>query len=144
MKIAKALKEKNILVREILELTHRINKYNAIIKGNTRPYNMDVEMKSLLDKKEQLVRLKAAITKANQPIQDKIYRLSEYKDFLKMLKDLNTLEGKNVHDYREVISEYESQIKETDKNNVIALYQKKVDELQEELDNFNHSTELEG
>ncbi len=42
---------------------------------------------------EELIVLKTAIHKANQPVYDKIFKLSEYKSMVKYLRSLNCTEG---------------------------------------------------
>jgi hypothetical protein len=95
--LAKALKEKKKLTQEISQLQKRLTNYNSVIKGNPRPFEMDSVDKELVAKTEELILLKSVITKANQPVQDKIYRMSELKGLIAFYKKYLLQKGSKLN-----------------------------------------------
>lgn len=143
MTIAKALKNKNLFVKEVKELQTKIQEFNSTVKGSDRPYDIEELYLMILKKTEELAALKTLITAANQPIQQKIYRLSELKGIAKMLQDLNVKKGSSLAGYREVSTiEYEAQITTKRKDELLAGIENEIETLQEELDIFNHTTSI--
>jgi ribosomal protein L29 len=86
MNVKKALKEKNRLVKEIQELYARLSQYNSVEVGNVRPYSPKDMLEQINEKSNELVELKTKIHKANTPVYDKIFRLSELKSTIARLK----------------------------------------------------------
>lgn len=144
MKLAKALKEKKRLASEIAHLKNKINTKNSFIKESNVKDKFDVNKlyEDLLNKIESLVNLKVAIYDANKEIQSKIYLMSEYKSLISFLNILNTNEGIVEKRFEQVALEYEVQIDEIEKDRLIKEYQTKVDLLQDEIDTYNHTTEI--
>lgn len=143
MNIKQALKKKNILVDQIKQEFNRANTYNSIDSQNTRPYSATDSLNNYFSLTEELITLKTAIHKANQPVYDKIFKLSEYKSVVKYLKALNCIEGKSNArwDSTEVkIMTVEIGIVERD--NLISNYEDKINAIQDELDYFNQITEV--
>lgn len=144
MNIKQALKKKNILVDQIKQEFNRANTYNSIDSENTRPYSASESLTKYFNLTEELVALKTSIHKANQPVYDKIFKLSEYKSVVKYLKALNCVEGKsagNRWDSTESkVLTVEINIVEKDK--MVADYEEKINTIQDELDYFNQITEI--
>ncbi|PID95491.1 MAG: hypothetical protein CSA94_01335, partial [Bacteroidetes bacterium] len=88
MKLSKALSEKNRLARKTRELQNKIKEHNSYIKGNTPIYRTQELLGELQETIEELVELKTKIHKANQPVQDKIFKLAELKSFATFLRNL--------------------------------------------------------
>ncbi len=146
MKIIQALKEKNKLVKKILELQNRVTTYNCVIEGNPRAYDPAHEMEELNRTIEELITLKTKITKANQPVQEKIYRLSELKTKIHFLRGIPTTEGKapSGKGYYSQAETYvwESSIKAKERDAYILGLEKEIDNIQKELDEHNYNTTL--
>lgn len=140
--LAKALKEKNKLKLEIAQLQKRFNTYNSVIKGNQRPFDLKITEKELTEKIFQLIQLKSVITKSNQAVQDKIYRLAEIKGLIKFYKDVPIKQGKSAERYSSEATEYEALFNESEIYIRIENLQKEADEIQDILETFNHKTEL--
>jgi hypothetical protein len=98
MNIKKALKEKNRLVKEILDLHTRVATYNSVEVGNVRPYSAKESMELLNQKSNELVELKTKIHRANDLVYQHIFRLSELKSMIARIKNLDCNEG-IVQDY---------------------------------------------
>lgn len=146
MKVAKALKEKNKLLKEIGKLRNRVEQYNSLLKGNPVVYDTKSLLKELQEKTEQLVQLKSAVSYTNIPVQEKIFRLAELKALLKFYRNIPVKQGKAHERYglmrEQNVLEYESQVKAADVDALAEQAEKEVEALQDELDAFNHTTEL--
>lgn len=139
MNINKALKEKNKLVKSILERSKRITDENSVIVGAVRNYSPQNELNVMMEEINELVELKASIHRANAEVYDKIFRLSELKNLVKTLRGVSTQEG-NVNRGRygdTTIMTYESEIKTSEKDSMIKNIETRIEALQEELDAHN-------
>ncbi|MEZ4809796.1 MAG: hypothetical protein R2819_05500 [Allomuricauda sp.] len=146
MKIIEALKEKNKLVKKILELQNRVTLYNCIIEGNPRAYEPKEVMAELNNTIEELIDIKTKITRANQPVQGKIYRLSELKSKIRFLKTIPTTEGKapqgKSYYSQPEMHIWESSIKTKERDNLIIELENEIDKIQQELDMHNYNTAI--
>ena len=146
MKIIEALKEKNKLVKKILELQNRITTYNCIIEGNPRAYDPKDELVELNKTIEELINVKTKITRANQPVQEKIYRLSELKSKIRFLKTVPTTEGKapqgKSYYSQPEMHIWESSIKTKERDKYIVELENEIDKIQQELDTHNYNTTI--
>jgi len=143
MKIAKALKEKNRLKGEIAALKKKITAQNRKVKGNPQPYDVQQLLKELQEKTAQLIQMKSDITHVNQPVQQKIYRLAELKALAAFYKTIPVNEGKDaVTRYSDDIFDFEVQVKAPELDKIIVDIERQIEALQDELDVFNHATEL--
>jgi hypothetical protein len=86
--------------------------------------------------------LKFVINEANREIQSKIYILGEYKALVAFWKEVSVLEGSQVIGYGDKIQNYVVHIDEENRNNIIFAFQKRIDAIQEELDEYNFNTEI--
>ena len=144
MKLYKALKLRKSLVGEISKLKAQIKEKNSHLVGskNAERYDAKAAYNQLYDKISELVGLKYAINEANREIQGKIYLIGEFKALISFLNELDVTEGSKSHNYTEVVREYGVHINETERDEMVEEFQKKVDSLQEEIDIFNHTTEI--
>lgn len=143
MKLSKALKEKNKLIKEIDVYFKRAASNNSVIEGGKSDYSSKDQIEKGLEKIEELVALKAKIQAANQPVQDKIFRLSELKSLILRLRHIPTTDGPQAPSYRsEVAVSYNAEIKKIDIDQMIEKYEKEIETIQEELDAFNHTTDI--
>lgn len=142
MNIKQALKRKNTLVNEIKQEFAKIQAYNSLEVGSKRPYSAKDALKSYLDKTNELIALKTAIHKANTPVYDKIFRLSELKSIVKFLSAVNCNEGKDRRygDTEPRVLEVEIGIVERDE--MVKSLEAEIDKIQDELDYFNNVTNL--
>ena len=144
MNIKQALKEKNKLAKKITDLMERTNKYNSVEEGAVRSYDPKASLDESLKMVEDLVTLKTNIHKANAEVYEKIFRMSEYKSFVKYLKDLNCSEG-NVSTYRYGegnTRKMTTVINEVQRDNMIESFEVLIDSLQSELDSHNATTHI--
>lgn len=145
MKLYKALKEKKNLVGEITRLKEQIKEKNSYLEGSKNGENFDADAAyaELLIKVNELVGLKYAIGTANQEIQSKIFLLGELKALIAFWKEVSVVEGAQKSGYAENISNYRVHFTETQRNEMVETFQKKVDALQDELDEYNYVTEID-
>lgn len=144
MKLYKALKLRKTLLGEINKLKQEIKEHNSYLVGSKNSERFDVHeaYADLYKKINNLVALKYVINEANREIQSKIYLLSEYKALIAFLNEMSVKEGSQAIGYSEQIREYAVHMNDADVRELVAEYQKKVDALQDEIDVFNHTTEI--
>jgi hypothetical protein len=140
MIVKQALKEKNKLTKQVQILVARIQKFNSMEEGSVRTYDPREDMDTLTKTIADLVDLKTRIHKANNGVYDKIFRLSEYKGFVKYLRSIDCSEGK-VTDIRR-FADTSSIVKTTvfdqvEMDNLITYYESEIEKIQEELDTHN-------
>lgn len=144
MKLYKALKLRKHLVGEITKLKQQIKDKNSYLEGskNGEKFKVDEAYELLLKKIEELTGLKFVINEANREIQAKIYLLGEYKALIAFWNEVSVVEGTQVIGYSDKVQNYVVQIDEATRNNIVADFQKRVDAIQEELDEYNFITEI--
>jgi len=145
MKLSKALKEKKRLASEISRLKHFIEMKNSYIEGSEIPQKFDVEelYSKLQSKIQELVNLKIVINEANREIQSSIYLLGEYKAMIEFLKMLPAKEGPHRMYGNDQPVNYYAQIDELKIEKMIEEYQNKADSLQDQIDTYNYTTEVD-
>ena len=144
MSLKQALKLKNLLIAEISDLYSLIRGNNQIISGNVRDYSTSDLILSLDSKTLQLTNLKAKIQRANSPMLEKIYMLSELKNKIQAFKSIPVEQGKIRTSYR---SDLESEILEVELGakqvrELIIGFQAEIISIQDELDTFNTITNI--
>jgi len=143
MNLKQALKLKNSLIQDINELMTLIQENNAIIEGNIRIYNLSELIFELDSKILELTILKSNIQKANLPIYDKIFTLSELKFKIAGFKQIPTNQGIQKASYGSPEGEILNvELNQKEVRNLIKELEKKVINIQEELDIFNSVTEI--
>ena len=145
MTIKQALKLKNKLVKEITEAMVKVQTYNSVEVGNTKPYSSKESLDEVTNLTNQLVELKTKIHQANLPVYGKIFRMSELKSLVSKLKSIDCTEGKTNESRR--YGESATIIKTTvfdqvEMDNLITYYEGEIEKIQEELDVHNASTHI--
>ena len=142
MNVKQALKQKNKLVTELKAQYQILQKYNSIEEGNPRRYSMTNALAKIKTLQAELVGLKTQIHRANAPVYDKIFALAELKGMIKELKKVPTDEGKQTERYGSVQSIKEVELNVTDIDNSISILETQIEELQNELDVHNATTNI--
>jgi len=144
MKVKQALKLKNKLVQELNDLTVKLNQNNSVIDGNTRDYSTKALLAEIYSKVDELTILKTRIHRANAPVYDKIFLLGELKSMVKNLRTLDCTNGFSVDYYSRNDSKTlkNSEISSLERDNEIKFLTSRIDEIQDELDEFNTITEI--
>lgn len=142
MNLSQALKAKKKLLKEISELQSKIQASNSVMVGSPVYYKTRELMETLNKKVGELTSLKISIQTANIPILGKMYEMAELKSHVQFLRRINTQEGKRLERYQEQILEYVSDYKVDEIDQMVKEAEEKIDFLQEEIDQFNHSTHI--
>jgi len=145
MKLYKALKLKKSLIGEINKLKEQIKEKNSYLVGSKNGEKFDVRKAydELIVKIYELITLKFVINEANREIQSQIYVLSEHKALIAFLKEVSVAEGtQTLNNYSDKFANYEVQIDELQRDEMITELQKKVDAIQEEIDVFNYAIDI--
>lgn len=142
--LAKALKMKNVLLREISKKNLIMMRNNTYILSNPTVYNTKKELEVRTELVNKLVVVKTAISKANIPVVDKIYRQAELKGAIAVLKGMSTMEGTDRPLFDgDIPTVTKATISQVEMENMISGMEKEIDSIQDELDTFNHNTEFE-
>ncbi len=146
VKLNQALKEKNRLGVEISRLKQRMGEQNSRPVGQAFDYVTPELLVELRAKVDQLVRLKAAIGRANGETYERVFRLAELRGLISVLSGLPTkhgryLESGGLGEPKEV--EYQAQMRQAEIDKTITGMQVELGELQDALDRFNATCELE-
>ena len=144
--LARALKIKNRLVREIKTLFEIVKEHNSYREDNKPNFDVQEAYTKYHQTLNKLVGVKHAIAKANGPIFGKIYTIAELKGHIQNLRGVNTKEGK------ETLSSYGSTprdinyiatFKDSDIQSKIKDAESQIEALQDEVDEFNASTKIQ-
>lgn len=142
MKLTNALKEKNKLTKKIAELQKIINQHNSVLKGNKRQFEIIELMNDLDSTTESLVKLKNAISLANQPINLHLVKMSELRSQIAFLRKLNVKDGHQSERYGQNILEYEAQVNQNDVMKIIQSKESEIEKMQDLVDYHNVVTEI--
>jgi len=144
MKLKKALKKKNLLIGQINTEYHRLSRYNTvdIMNEHNRPYNPVETLENIKRLTDDLVDLKTKIQKTNKPVHHKVFRLSELKNMVEKLKELSCENGKIEETYREREKYVVSEISVPERDRILDDLYEEIDQIQDELDQWNQVTDL--
>ena len=142
MNLAQALKKKNRLAQKISTLQAEIQVENSARADNPRKINVEDSLAALDIAIEELLKIKIAIFVASPPVRENILRLGELKSRIIFLQDMNTTEGM-VRQYERDDVKYSAIKDKVWVKNQIAECEALIDSLQDELDTFNHTTNIE-
>jgi DNA repair ATPase RecN len=142
MTIAQALKEKNKRLNQINKLWDRLSTNNSIPEGNEREFNPEALLQQLNDETNAFIELKTKIHLACVPVREKIFRLSELKNFVKRLRRVDTNQGLVVNRYENSSIRYTAALTSAEVDAHIEKIENELESIQEELDQFNHTTRL--
>ena len=151
MNISKALKEKNRIAGRIAKLQAQVAKYNRYKKDSVREFSSRELLKSLQEEWAYLIDIKSKIAKANAGISDKLVQLTEAKAELsfwngisntgpseEIVSESKYLNGTYVNVDVTMICDVSSKDVQTNINRV----QKLIEDLQDEIDDYNASTKI--
>jgi hypothetical protein len=142
MNLAQALKFKKKLLKEISELQSKIQSNNSRLSDSPVYYHPRILMEELNQKIQDLTNLKVSIQKANIPILQKMYEMSEAKSHVQFLRRINTTEGKKVERFQDQVLDYVAEYKVNELDHLIKDAELKIEKIQEEIDQYNHSAQL--
>jgi hypothetical protein len=150
MNLAKALKTKSRYVHKIASLQDDIQKYNSVPVGQEKKINVNEMMVELEKSIHNLIVLKILIFEASAPMRETILTLSETKSRIIFLRAIDTHEGKGKENdylrgraYADADVEFATEFDIVWVRAEISKCEEIIDNLQDELDVFNHKTEIE-
>jgi hypothetical protein len=147
LSLAKALKLKNKLVKEVNKHLKIVQKYNSY--ESTKKPNFDAKAAYIAytNTIAKLIDLKTAIAIANGPIFHKIYEMAELKGMITNIQQIDTTAGKQDKSmgYNQPNKEIEivADFRDKDVAGIVSNNEKTIEELQDQIDSFNHGTEIE-
>jgi len=144
MKIVKAMKVVARLQGDIKDLKHRISNSLNTVVGNKFDEDYKV-LTGILDTKiERVIDLKSKIMASN--IKNDIFKviltLGEAKSRIDFLRELNPKNGVEVDRYSENNNVYTSQITVKEKIELVEAFQKEINEITDNLDDFNAQADI--
>lgn len=142
MNIAKALKVKNRVVQKINRLQLEIQLNNSLRSDAKRKIKVEESMLKLEETTKKLLKLKIATFIASAPMRENILKLGELKSRIVFLGGISTAEGK-VSNYGDDEVEYSVTYDNIYIKKETERCEEEIDSLQDELDAFNHNTEIE-
>jgi len=148
MTIKKALKLKNKLVLQVNENYQKFSEYNSVEEGTNKPYDTREALEAYNSSVNELVELKTKIHRANAPVYDKIFRLSELKSMAVKLRNLNCQEGKSTSQRSRFVDVTAppvmmvAEIGILERDNMVKYIESQIEDIQEILDTHNSVTEI--
>ena len=142
MTLAKAMKKKNRVTQKISNLQQEIQRENSVRADDPRKIKVEELFEELGKKVDELIKLKIAIFVASINMRENILRLSELKSKIVFLQLIDTTEGK-TSGYGEESVEYTAVYDKLFVKEQVELCEQEIDDIQDELDKFNHITSIE-
>jgi len=142
--ISQALKLKKKVINQINVAKGKVQHNNRFQKETKSDYDVNSLIATISEKTDLLIKLKVAIQKANEPVLEKIYRLSELKDTIKFYRQIPTGKGRERISYHVETAtvEWDNQIGQLEVDKRLEALESEIETIQEELDTFNHTTRL--
>lgn len=139
MKLTKALKLKNKLVKQANEAYDRLRTYNSVTEGQERTYDATAAYAEWMKATNDLIVLKAKIHVANAPIYQDIYQMAELKSVITKLKAIPTNRGTVIkNSYGTVETQVWSSIfGKVDLDKTIKEHETAIEQLQDKIEQFN-------
>jgi len=141
--LSRALKEKNRQVKRVKVLQDQIRQYNSVVAGSAKPFDVQSKFTEYEAAALKLAALKSAIQIANAPIVPKIHEMAELRGLIAFLGALDTKAGRNVYGFQGELVDYEAAIDAAQAEHMRKRFEDRLDALQDEVDAFNASTEVE-
>jgi hypothetical protein len=147
MNLAKALKTKNRLVGEIMQLQEVARRENSRRSDSLSKVDVADVFETLMKKRQSLQALRGAIAQATAPISLKLAQLSETKTYMNWLNGLPVREGEEKVSIGgmkgEVLTfQWTAFINRETLDEMIADYQRVINDRQDEIDDFNAQTQV--
>ncbi|MCF6240521.1 MAG: DIP1984 family protein [Bacteroidales bacterium] len=142
MKVYQALKEKKKLVAAINQLSELIKSNNSIQIENEFEFNVNELLQERKEKVSELLHLKMRLHKTAMQVQILIFELSELKQELKMYREIDTQQGVVNPNYSDLQITKKVQLSKADVLKLIENTNRRIDELQNKIDEFNYTHDL--
>lgn len=147
MNLAQALKQKNRLAGELVRQQQILQRENARRSDSVSQVDRDAVYEKILSLSDELGELKGKITQANVNIYPALERMAELKSRISFLQGLAKREGEEVvfvgRDQEQVKYQWDSFINQEKCDETVAELQEQINDLQDEVDAYNATTEVE-
>ena len=136
------------MIQKIASLQIDIQTLNSIPSDMERKIDVDELMDELEQAIRDLIKLKILIFTASVPMRETILTLAETKSRISFLKGIDTYEGKNKpsdysrYDRPDSEVEFSVEIDMMWVRDEIQISENFIDKMQDDLDAFNHKTEI--
>ena len=147
MKLAKALKLKNKKLSDYRDALKKAIAYNSHDERATVHYDSKEELDKAFSLLNDYIAFKTAIHLSTNPIRALIFELGELKSLLSSLSSMSTQEGPYRSGYSSSAGEDTvkvCKINELEKEEMLNNIKTQIDEIQDEIDLFNATTDLSG
>lgn len=139
--LAKALKIKNRLAQRLQEVQTEIRSFNASIKEQSGKVDVRALNTTRQSIEDALVAVKTAIAKANAAgSSEAIFRMSELKSTIQFWRCVPTTDGVVKHHTQNTDIYWVAEFKKDEVDNEVLSLQRKLDDLQDVLDEYNNKT----
>ena len=137
--LARALKERARIAGKLSRNFAIINSENSALKGNVRQFDLRALFDENMELHRKIVQIKQAIAQANANIVGKMVEMAELKSLIAKLRQINTCAGIKIHNTYsgEVREVWEVVFSASELTNMADELEKKVEQLQDEIDEFN-------
>ena len=130
------------MIKKIRDLQEDIKRNNSVRADDEKKLDVNQLMKDLKIAVDELLQLKLSIFEASRPIRENILRISEAKSEIAFLKGIDTQEGKQYVYGADEPTNFEVTYDMLWVRDAIKKCEETIDNLQDEIDIFNHKTEL--
>lgn len=147
MTLAEAMSCRKRLAGRLAKVRNEIRQHNRTIRGN--PLDVDIPSMLILEERifDKLVELRASMAAANQPIWESLLRMSEIKDRIGFYASIPTDRGQQPTGRFSLQPdgpvEWDAEIKKPDVDAKIAELERELVELQRQVEQFNHATQVD-
>ena len=147
MNLAQALKQKNRLAGELVRQQQILQRENARRSDSVSKVDRNEVWEKILSLSDELGELKGKITQANVNIYPALERMAELKARIAFIQGLQKREGEEVvfvgRDQEQVKYQWDSFINQEKCDETVAELQEQINDLQDEVDAYNATTEVE-
>lgn len=142
--LKKALKIKDRMLAQMTTLKSRALENNSYETGTTPDYDSSESLLEYIKVQDSLVKLKVLIHKANAPVYDKIFGMSEAKSQITTLKAMDVKPGRQRGHYgsgeapMNVVT-----IGQLKRDQMVSALEVSIESFQEDLDQHNSTVSIE-
>lgn len=146
MNLSQALKQKNRLAGELVRQQQILQRENARRSDSVSKVERQEVWDKILSLSQELGELKGKITQANVNIYPALERMAELKARISFLQGLQKREGEEIafvgRDQEKLTYQWDSFINQEQCDEQVAELQEQINDLQDEVDSFNATTEV--
>lgn len=144
MTLAKALKLKNTQAKKVSGLLAKAISKNSHDMGIKNSYNTRTLLDEYYKERAYLIDIKKKIADATSPIREAIIESAELKIYAQSLARMDTASGVIANAYSAAAPrEFTAEILEEEKDKMVEEVEAQIQTLQEKIDVFNHTTQID-